>query len=126
MAPSDGAALTQRSSGRFVVTIAVDGGPMCRGAGIDTHVLPLTTYPALQATPHAPAVHVAVPFAGTGQLFVQLPHRVGVVLRFASQPFVAFASQLPKPALHVNPQTPAAHVSEAFARAGQAVGQAPQ
>jgi hypothetical protein len=35
------------------------------------------------------------------------------VLRSVSQPFIALPSQLPRPALHVNPQTDAAHVAVA-------------
>ena len=43
----------------------------------------------------------------------------------ASQPFAAFASQLPEPALHVKPQVSAAHVAVAFAGIVQAVHAAP-
>jgi hypothetical protein len=37
-----------------------------------------------------------------------------------SQPFVAFASQLPYPKPHVKPHVPAVHVGDALARAGHA------
>jgi hypothetical protein len=43
----------------------------------------------------------------------------------ASQPFAAFASQLPKPALHATPHAPAAQVAVPLAGTGQTVQAAP-
>jgi hypothetical protein len=48
------------------------------------------------------------------------------VLRSTSQPFIALPSQLPRPALHVNPQADAEHVALAPAGTGQARPHIPQ
>ena len=53
------------------------------------------------------------------------PQFSGSVANVASQPFAAFASQLPKPALHVKPHASAAHVATAFAGTVHAVHAAP-
>ena len=49
-----------------------------------------------------------------------------VVAKFTSQPSVALPLQLPKPVVQVKPQALEAQVGIAFARAGQAMPQAPQ
>jgi hypothetical protein len=43
----------------------------------------------------------------------------------ASQPFAAFASQLPNPAVQVKAHAPAVHAAVAFAGTGQTVQAAP-
>ncbi len=50
-------------------------------------------YPALQAIPHAPAVHVAAPFAGAEHAVVQLPQCVVSTVMFTSHPSDASALQ---------------------------------
>ena len=55
----------------------------------------------------------------------QAPQCAGSLARSASQPLAAFASQLPKPALHVKPHTPATQVAVAPAGAGHTVHAAP-
>ena len=71
--------------------------------------------PAAQVGTHAPAVHVNVPFAFEQEIPHE-PQLAVLVFRFASQPFAALASQLPKPALHVpSAQTPVLHRAAAFA-----------
>ena len=60
------------------------------------------------------------------QLVPQRPQFAGSRVSEVSQPLAAFPSQSPKPALHVNPQAPAAHVTVAFARAGHGLLQRPQ
>ena len=65
--------------------------------------------------PHAPVPHVAVAFAREHVL----PHvaQLVSVVSAVSQPFVAFASQLPKPASHDEmAQVPVPQVAVAFAR----------
>jgi hypothetical protein len=54
-----------------------------------------------------------------------IPQLSGSIARTASQPFAAFASQLPKPAVQAKPHASAAHVAVAFGSAGQAVQAAP-
>ncbi len=70
-------------------------------------------------------MHVVVPFAFEHTA----PHEPQfdvLVFVFVSQPFVAFASQLPKPASHAtSAQVPVAHDSVALARA-HAVPHVPQ
>ena len=56
----------------------------------------------------------------------QPPQWLAVVFRFTSQPFVATPSQLPKPALQVNPHARAAQFVVALARAGHTLPHAPQ
>jgi hypothetical protein len=56
----------------------------------------------------------------------QPPQCAIAVFVSVSHPLLASPSQLPKPAPHVNPQTPVAHVDVAFARAGHAIPQPPQ
>jgi hypothetical protein len=57
--------------------------------------------------------------------FPHCPQFRGSLAKVASQPLAAFASQLPKPALHVNPQASAVHVAAALAGTGQTVQAAP-
>ena len=65
--------------------------------------------------PHAPVPHVAVAFARVHAI-PQLAQLVSVVSA-VSQPFAAFASQLPKPASHdAIAQVPVPHVAVALAR----------
>jgi hypothetical protein len=54
---------SQCNVGRRVVARAVDSGAIGR-AGISSHVVPESRYPALQTTPHVPASHRATPFGG--------------------------------------------------------------
>jgi hypothetical protein len=81
--------------------------------------------PAAQVGTHAPAVHTVVPFAFV-QAAPQALQFAALVFRFASQPFAALPSQLPKPVLHA-PSTHALaeQLAPAFANA-QTVPQAPQ
>lgn len=58
--------------------------------------------------------------------FPHAPQLSGSVAKVVSQPFAGVASQLPKPALHVNPQALAAHVATAFGGTGHTVQAAPQ
>jgi hypothetical protein len=72
--------------------------------------------PALQTGAHTPLEQEVVPFTFV-QTLPQAPQLVMVVLVLVSQPFVAIASQLPKPALQVpSVQTPDGQVSLALAR----------
>jgi hypothetical protein len=80
--------------------------------------------PAKQVGAHAPAEHVAVPFALV-QLLPQPPQLPVLVLRFASQPFCGLPSQFANPELQVGAQVPAAHVVAPFALV-QAEPHAPQ
>ncbi len=75
--------------------------------------------PALQVEPQTSAAHVATAFAGMGQTTPHTPQFSGSEASVASQPFKGFKSQLPKPALQVEPHTSAAHVATAFAGTGQ-------
>jgi hypothetical protein len=63
--------------------------------------------------------------AGATQALAHIPQFALSVMRFDSQPFAAFASQLPKPALHADPQAPAAHEAVEFAGMGHTVHAAP-
>jgi hypothetical protein len=57
-----------------------------------------------------PPTQVAVPLVEL-HTFVQRPHFAGSPLRFVSQPFVTFASQLPYPMSHAIPQAPAVQLA---------------
>jgi len=60
---------------------------------------------------HAPIAHAPVPLAGAHAI-PQPPQCAALVLVSVSQPFAAFASQLPRPALHeATVHTPAAHAA---------------
>jgi hypothetical protein len=59
------------------------------------------------------------------QAIPQPPHVDMPVLKFASQPFTALPSQLPKPALQAGTQTPVVHAVDPFGFV-HAVPQAPQ
>lgn len=80
--------------------------------------------PVLQASEQVPALHVGVAFT-VEHAAPQEPQLPTVVLRFVSQPFAAFESQLPKPAVHVNVHVPVEHDGVAFA-AEQVCPHAPQ
>lgn len=82
--------------------------------------------PMLQANPQSPTVHVALALNTDGQMLPHIPQLPTVVFKLVSQPLAAMPSQLPQPALHVNPQLLDEHVVLAFARAGHTVPQAPQ
>jgi hypothetical protein len=89
--------------------------------------LPLqSAKPASQApTVQRPRVHAAVAWASMHAL-VHVPHAEAVPLRSVSQPLAAILSQSAKPASQVKPQALMAQVAVAWARAGQALSQAPQ
>jgi hypothetical protein len=82
--------------------------------------------PALHVNPQVLATHVRVEFATVGHGREQPPQCSGLLLKSTSQPFVATASQLPKPMLHVNEQTLALHVATALGAGGHTRPQAPQ
>ena len=66
-----------------------------------THALPLSVKPALHAAgAQMPEKHAAVPLATT-QVLPQPPQFVALPPRFTSQPSVALALQLAKPAVQV-------------------------
>jgi hypothetical protein len=64
--------------------------------------------------PHAPALHAAVAFAGTGQTLPHTPQLLRSVEVFFSQPSTALLLQSAKGALHVSLQAPAVQTDEAF------------
>jgi hypothetical protein len=64
--------------------------------------------PELQVIPHAPPVHVAVPFVEL-QTVPQAPQCVGDVLRLVSQPLFGLPSQSAKPVLQTGVHTPLTH-----------------
>jgi hypothetical protein len=81
--------------------------------------------PAAHDGTHAPAVHTKVPFAFV-QAAAHAPQFVVLVFRFASQPFAALPSQLPKPTLHApSTHADAEQLAPAFANE-QALPHAPQ
>jgi hypothetical protein len=80
--------------------------------------------PALHVGTQPPAVHVVDPFALV-QLVPQVPQLPVDVFRFASQPLVTFASQLPKPVLQAMAQAPSAQLRVPFVLL-QALPQEPQ
>jgi hypothetical protein len=81
--------------------------------------------PVHAAITHDPPEHAGVAF-GSEHAVAQAPQFATDVRVSTSQPFAAFASQLPKPALQgPSAQTPDAHVAIAFANA-HALPQAPQ
>lgn len=81
--------------------------------------------PDAQVGTQAPAVQTVVPFAFV-QAAPQLPQLVALVFRFASQPFEARPSQLPKPVLQApSTQAAAEQLAPAFANV-QALPHEPQ
>lgn len=57
--------------------------------------------PSLHVNPHAPSEHVVRALGRVGQAIPQAPQWVGLVSTLVSQPLLAIASQLPKPAEQV-------------------------
>ena len=115
----------------------VPGWPQVFVPAAQTHPpAPSETNPfaASQVKPHAPAVHVAMPPAGTGHTVQLAPHRSGLsALQVVSAPqaFV-FTGQTQPPApletndgLHANPHAPAVQVGEACTGAVQALQAVP-
>lgn len=76
--------------------------------------------------PHVLEAQVGVEFGRVGHTLPHAPQFVTLVRRSVSQPLPARPSQLPKPALQLNPQAPAAHVRVALATVGQTLPHAPQ
>ena len=81
--------------------------------------------PAVQARPHAPAVHTGAALAGVAQAVAQAPQWASDVRVSTSQPFAASPSQSAKPAAQAKPHAPAAQVGVALARAGGRHGDVP-
>jgi hypothetical protein len=80
-------------------------------------------YPAEQVSPHAPEVHVAVPFAGTGQTVHAAPQAAGSLSPAPAG--THFAPQRWLPAGQVAPQVSFTHVAVPPAGTGQGVHAAP-
>jgi hypothetical protein len=81
--------------------------------------------PKLHVKPQLPATQVAVALARAGHALPQEPQLATSVFVLVSQP-ATWLSQSAKPATHVNPQIPPAHVLVALAIVGHATPQAPQ
>jgi hypothetical protein len=83
--------------------------------------------PLQEATPHTLEAQPAVPFAGFGQARPQPPQLATSEVVFTSQPFAAWLSQSPNPALHeATPQVLEEQPAVPFAGAGHPAPQPPQ
>jgi hypothetical protein len=82
--------------------------------------------PALQTKPQLPVEQIGDAFVTLGHTLPQPPQLDGLVLKSLSHPFAALLSQLPKPALQVNPQLPDEQDEKALVTVGHAFPHAPQ